>query len=412
MTHTIRAQYDLIAGKEALASDFGAMLDWIEQWDMRPCSSVYFGEEVNALLVRNWIAFRNSLTNTLNQYERSFLEDCAREACEPEDFYEIQDCMDEITDGQLMALGRLFYPNSDEIAKVSKQIASIAVKWCVEDVQSIRPDLTDEQAGAVLQAADRCHNAEVGINWDVLRFHADDLFPEEDEDIDLADELLPESSEVNSKYADSIIAGNPSHYDAIEVHGVRNINDADDPDGTHYEVDDENPELYSVYLHCVGGGIECVGDFSSNALAEEYASELSVLYSWKVLHFPLVVIDDEDESAEELLPMSSEASTGSEFSPNDHPVFRCLRGFHTEQFVTVDWDLIYSIDPLESCSGQVACIFTDSYDDLESAAISGAVYFGSQPICSRAELEGALIGHEMTLKATGVNSILYFVRTT
>lgn len=410
MIHTIRAQYDLIAGKEALASDFGAMLDWLEQWDMKPCSSVYFGEEVNALLVRNWIAFRNSLKNTLNQYERSYLEECAREACEPEDFYEIQDCMDEITDGQLMALGRLFYPNIDESAKVSKQITSIAVKWCVEDVQSIRPDLTDDQDGAVLQAADRCHNAEVGINWDVLRFHADELFPEEDSD--QAEDLLPESTEVNSKYADSIIAGNPSNYDAIEVHGVRNINVADDPDGTHYEVDDENPELYSVYLHCVGGGIECVGDFSSNALAEQYASELSVLYSWKILHFPLVVIGEEDELAEELLSASSEVSTESEFAPNDLPVFHCLRGFHTEQFVTVDWDLIYSIDPSESCSGQVACIFTDSYDDLESAAISGAVYFGSQPICSRAELEGALIGHEMTLKATGVNSILYFVRTT
>ena len=239
MTHTMRAQYDLIAGKEALASDFGAMLDWIEQWDMKPCSSVYFGEEVNALLARNWIAFRNSLTNTLNQYERSFLEDCAREACEPEDFYEIQDCMDEITDGQLMALGRLFYPGGKAIVKPSESITSIAVEWCVEDIQSFRPDLTDKQAGEVLQAADRCHNAEVGINWDVLRFHADGLFPEEDEDSNQADELLPESSEVNSRYADTIIAGNPSAYDAIEVHGVRNITDADDPDGTHYEVDDD-----------------------------------------------------------------------------------------------------------------------------------------------------------------------------
>lgn len=410
MTHTIRAQYNLIAGKEALASDFGAMLDWIAQWDMKPCSSVYFGEEVNALLVRNWIAFRNSLTNSLNQYDRSFLEDCAREACEPEDFYEIQDCMDEITDGQLMALGRLFYPGGKAIVKQLESITSIAVEWCVEDVQSIRPDLTDEQAGAVLQAADRCHNAEVGINWDVLRFHANELFPEEDEDIDLADELLPESSEVNSKYADPIIAGNPFNYDAIEIHGVRNINDSDDPDGTHYEIDDENPELYSVYLHCVGGSIECVGNFSSNALAEEYASELSVLYLWKVLHFAQVLIDEEDESAEELVPESSDVSTESEFSPNDRPVFHCLRGFHIERFVTVDWDLIYSIDPLETCRGEVACIFTDSYDDLESAAISGAVYFGSQTICNRYELEGVLIGHEMTVKSTGVPAKLYFVR--
>ena len=31
MTHTMRAQYDLIAGKEASVSDFEAMLDWIAQ---------------------------------------------------------------------------------------------------------------------------------------------------------------------------------------------------------------------------------------------------------------------------------------------------------------------------------------------------------------------------------------------
>ncbi len=65
--------------------------------------------------------------------------------------------MNEISDGQLMALGRLFYPSGKAIVKPSESITSIAVEWCVEDIQSFRPDLTDEQAGAVLQAADRYH---------------------------------------------------------------------------------------------------------------------------------------------------------------------------------------------------------------------------------------------------------------
>ena len=81
------------------------------------------------------------------------------------------------------------------------------------------------------------------------------------------------------------------------------------------------------------------------------------------------------------------------------------------EFATLDWDLLGSIDQLENCRGEVVCIFTDSYTDLEEAATSGAVYFGSQPICNRGELEGALIGHEMTVKATGVPAQLFFVRT-
>ena len=52
----------------------------------------------------------------------------------------------------------------------------VAVVWNIEDVQEIRPKLTDEQAWAVLQAADRYHDANIGINWDVLRCHADMLF--------------------------------------------------------------------------------------------------------------------------------------------------------------------------------------------------------------------------------------------
>lgn len=52
----------------------------------------------------------------------------------------------------------------------------VAVIWCIDDVQEVRPDLTDEQAWEVLQAARRYHDANIGINWDVLSCHADMLF--------------------------------------------------------------------------------------------------------------------------------------------------------------------------------------------------------------------------------------------
>jgi hypothetical protein len=56
--------------------------------------------------------------------------------------------------------------------------------WDIEDVQAIRPELTHEQAWEVLRAADRDHDATIGISWDVLGCHADMLFgpaPETDE---------------------------------------------------------------------------------------------------------------------------------------------------------------------------------------------------------------------------------------
>ena len=56
----------------------------------------------------------------------------------------------------------------------------IAVIWDVEDVQSIRGDLTAEQAFAVLQHAHKGHDADMGINWDVLKSWAQNLFPEND----------------------------------------------------------------------------------------------------------------------------------------------------------------------------------------------------------------------------------------
>jgi hypothetical protein len=61
----------------------------------------------------------------------------------------------------------------DAILAERKQIAA---SWSVEDVQEIRPDLTEDQAWEVLQEVGRRHHAEIGINWQVLECFAEALF--------------------------------------------------------------------------------------------------------------------------------------------------------------------------------------------------------------------------------------------
>ena len=65
-----------------------------------------------------------------------------------------------------------------ELERLLAKSGWIASLWHIDDVQELRPDLTFEQCSEVLQQCLNPHNAEIGINWDVIRMHADDLFPE------------------------------------------------------------------------------------------------------------------------------------------------------------------------------------------------------------------------------------------
>jgi hypothetical protein len=56
----------------------------------------------------------------------------------------------------------------------------IAFLWCIEDVQDIRPDLDPDQAMEVLKRCRRRYDAGLGLNWEILDYHADDLFPDPD----------------------------------------------------------------------------------------------------------------------------------------------------------------------------------------------------------------------------------------
>jgi len=59
---------------------------------------------------------------------------------------------------------------------------SIAVVWHIEDVLEVRPDLNRNQAWQVLRSVKQNHDANVGINWEVLSTHAEMLFAEREED--------------------------------------------------------------------------------------------------------------------------------------------------------------------------------------------------------------------------------------
>lgn len=58
----------------------------------------------------------------------------------------------------------------------------VLFSWSVEDVQSVRADLNDEQSRQVLEQCYDCHDCNEGINWEVIGINADQLFPVEEED--------------------------------------------------------------------------------------------------------------------------------------------------------------------------------------------------------------------------------------
>lgn len=57
---------------------------------------------------------------------------------------------------------------------------SITITWSIEDVKSIVGDFTDDQCREVLRLAKRNHDANIGINWDVLEMWADHVRENED----------------------------------------------------------------------------------------------------------------------------------------------------------------------------------------------------------------------------------------
>lgn len=56
-------------------------------------------------------------------------------------------------------------------------IDQIAIVWGVEDVFSVRPDLSKDQALRVLEQVKKLHDANIGVNWQFIGDIADTLYP-------------------------------------------------------------------------------------------------------------------------------------------------------------------------------------------------------------------------------------------
>lgn len=66
----------------------------------------------------------------------------------------------------------------EEITAALAELGFFADLWHIEDVQQVRPDLTNQQAWAVLQACREDLDSNIGIHWNVIRIHAAMLFPD------------------------------------------------------------------------------------------------------------------------------------------------------------------------------------------------------------------------------------------
>ena len=76
-----------------------------------------------------------------------------------------------------IALGRArgyYEAECDEVAGLPD---FIAIKWSIEDVQEIRPDLNEAQCREVLAAVVIRHDATIGVTWEVLSTVADEICP-------------------------------------------------------------------------------------------------------------------------------------------------------------------------------------------------------------------------------------------
>lgn len=71
------------------------------------------------------------------------------------------------------------FPNID-IHDLLAQRRQIAVIWCVEDVHSVREDLSDDQAWEVLLQCERVHDCNHGFTWELIEIVADSMFPTPD----------------------------------------------------------------------------------------------------------------------------------------------------------------------------------------------------------------------------------------
>jgi hypothetical protein len=87
------------------------------------------------------------------------------------------DILDDLNHEATNERNQTMTPNHDiDIDALLADRKQIALIWSIEDVQKVRPDLTDKQAWEVLQQVKSQHDATLGVTWETLEWVAQDLF--------------------------------------------------------------------------------------------------------------------------------------------------------------------------------------------------------------------------------------------
>jgi hypothetical protein len=64
-----------------------------------------------------------------------------------------------------------------QIKDLAQENGFAVLIWMPDDVKRMRSDLTKAEAQQVLDHVENNHDANIGVNWDTLKWTADDLFP-------------------------------------------------------------------------------------------------------------------------------------------------------------------------------------------------------------------------------------------
>jgi hypothetical protein len=67
-----------------------------------------------------------------------------------------------------------------DVSTLLESRGQIAIIWSTEDVLSVRPQLSADQAWDVLVRCERIHDCNYGFTWELLEAVADDLYPAAD----------------------------------------------------------------------------------------------------------------------------------------------------------------------------------------------------------------------------------------
>ena len=96
-----------------------------------------------------------------------------------ESMYEIQENGDRTLVEKAQNIYNELHDHWEGIIMESESKDIISIRWSINDVRNCNEcwsELTDEECRDVLEEVERNHDANIGINWDVIDITADNLF--------------------------------------------------------------------------------------------------------------------------------------------------------------------------------------------------------------------------------------------